>query len=274
MIRSGSNICVGWMGSFALTLAGHPAMPPGALRMFHIGENLVGLHPIAQITLIVLGTLVSEDLTCISVGTLIHDHKISWLVGGASCFLGIYIGDLTFFFLGRLAGARAPEISLFLPHPRGTAASRLRLVVRSKAMGGHHGLPISTWHPGAALRFGRGADQADEDVLRLDLFLRFRMDADPDWPGGTAGQRLHRAGAVCVWERVVDDPDHSRRDLPGRSRNHPSEHCRGKKEACGICCVSKAQELKPPEDRKTDLHKLCGSHQKLDSPGSKVKMAA
>jgi len=58
----------------------------------------------AQIGAIIFGTLVSEDLVCIAIGMLIRENQISPWVGGAGCFLGIYIGDLLFFAIGRLGG--------------------------------------------------------------------------------------------------------------------------------------------------------------------------
>lgn len=87
--------------------AGHaPPVPPGWPSWLPRGEQLVGLSPLVQVFFIIVGTLISEDLTCITVGTLIHHGKLPWPRAGVACFLGIYIGDLTFFFLGRLGGRR------------------------------------------------------------------------------------------------------------------------------------------------------------------------
>jgi membrane protein DedA with SNARE-associated domain len=86
-------------------------------------DHLVQLAPALQVLAIIAGTLISEDLTCITVGTLIHHHKIGWVLGGVSCFLGIYIGDLLFFFLGRLAGQRLLRMRFF---SRSLGEARLR----------------------------------------------------------------------------------------------------------------------------------------------------
>jgi membrane protein DedA with SNARE-associated domain len=83
------------------------------LGLFRIGQDVVRLSPAVQVLAIIGGTLISEDLTCISVGTLIQHHKVPWLRGVAACFLGIYIGDLTFFFLGRFAGSRLLKLRFF-----------------------------------------------------------------------------------------------------------------------------------------------------------------
>jgi membrane protein DedA with SNARE-associated domain len=96
-----------------------PASQPGHTRersifgIFHIGHNLVRLSPTAQVLTIVGCTLISEDVTCITTGTLIQHHEVPWLRGGAACFLGIYIGDLFFFFLGRFAGSRLLKLHFF-----------------------------------------------------------------------------------------------------------------------------------------------------------------
>ena len=51
-----------------------------------------------------LGTFVSEDLTCISTGLLIQEGVLAWWPGLIGCFLGIYVGDLGLWLLGRFAG--------------------------------------------------------------------------------------------------------------------------------------------------------------------------
>ncbi len=91
----------------------HPAERKQAWGILHLGREVVRLPPAVQVLAIVGSTLISEDVTCITVGTLIQHHKISWLRGGAACFLGIYAGDLTTFFLGRFAGSRLLKFRFF-----------------------------------------------------------------------------------------------------------------------------------------------------------------
>ena len=98
------------------------ASPSFLLARFDLKKDVIHLSPTAQVFAIVGETLISEDLTCVTVGTLIREGRIPWLRAGIACFLGIYIGDLTFFFLGRVAGAAA-QIPLFLP---GLGEQRLR----------------------------------------------------------------------------------------------------------------------------------------------------
>jgi membrane protein DedA with SNARE-associated domain len=52
-----------------------------------------------------LATFISEDLTCITTGHLIRDGRVAWQTGLAGCFLGIVVGDMGLWLLGRLGGA-------------------------------------------------------------------------------------------------------------------------------------------------------------------------
>src|SRR5262249_14614896 len=54
--------------------------------------------------LIILATFGSEDLTCITAGLLARDGRLDLLVGLLGCFLGIFVGDLGLWLIGRLIG--------------------------------------------------------------------------------------------------------------------------------------------------------------------------
>jgi membrane protein DedA with SNARE-associated domain len=86
-------------------------------------EKLVGLPIGWQFLFIILGTLISEDAVCVAVGVLIGNHQIEWWVGVVACFVGIYIGDLGFFLLGRLSGKGLMKIRFFT---RGFGPERLQ----------------------------------------------------------------------------------------------------------------------------------------------------
>jgi membrane protein DedA with SNARE-associated domain len=58
---------------------------------------------------IIAATFVSEDLTCIGVGLLIHQGHVSATAGLLGCFLGIFLGDLGLWLLGRLVGRQVIE---------------------------------------------------------------------------------------------------------------------------------------------------------------------
>ncbi len=70
-------------------------------------EPLAGLALVLFFFLAALGTLVSEDLTCIAVGAMVGQGRVSFLAGVAACFVGIYVGDVLLFLAGRFLGARA-----------------------------------------------------------------------------------------------------------------------------------------------------------------------
>lgn len=55
---------------------------------------------------IVVGTLILEDMTLIAVGLLISDGQIDPFVGLAGCFVGIVVGDMFLWGLGRALGRR------------------------------------------------------------------------------------------------------------------------------------------------------------------------
>ena len=57
-----------------------------------------------SLALILLGTFASEDLTCLTVGLLIHGGQVDPALGIAACFLGIFVGDLGLWLLGRFVG--------------------------------------------------------------------------------------------------------------------------------------------------------------------------
>jgi membrane protein DedA with SNARE-associated domain len=73
------------------------------LLSFDLG---VMLGPWAFLAAAALATLVSEDLTCVAVGLLVANGRADLLVGVAGCFLGIFVGDLGLWLLGRVAGRR------------------------------------------------------------------------------------------------------------------------------------------------------------------------
>jgi membrane protein DedA with SNARE-associated domain len=62
--------------------------------------------PFVTFLTIVAATFVSEDLSCISVGLLIYEGRLSWPFGVASCLIGIFVGDVGLWMIGRLSARR------------------------------------------------------------------------------------------------------------------------------------------------------------------------
>lgn len=60
---------------------------------------------------VTVATLVSEDLACITAGLLVQRGVLSAPVAILSCALGIFVGDLGLWALGRFAGAGLPRWS-------------------------------------------------------------------------------------------------------------------------------------------------------------------
>lgn len=65
------------------------------------------------IVIIMLGCKVSEDLTVIATGLLVSSGQIDFFVGLLGCFLGIFVGDLLLWALGRYLGRRILKIGWF-----------------------------------------------------------------------------------------------------------------------------------------------------------------
>jgi membrane protein DedA with SNARE-associated domain len=60
---------------------------------------------VLTLLVIVLGTFVSEDATCIATGLLIQRGEIGLTRGILACVVGIYVGDLGLWALGRVCGS-------------------------------------------------------------------------------------------------------------------------------------------------------------------------
>jgi membrane protein DedA with SNARE-associated domain len=60
--------------------------------------------------LIAISTFVSEDLTCLTAGTLVSQGKMSFLLAVFACSFGIFVGDILLFWTGRIFGRKALKI--------------------------------------------------------------------------------------------------------------------------------------------------------------------
>ena len=76
-----------------------------------------GLHPLLQALAIILGTFVLEDAATVLAAMQVQDGKIAWFVALAALYLGIVLGDLGLYGMGRLA-TLAPWARRLLPDDR------------------------------------------------------------------------------------------------------------------------------------------------------------
>ncbi len=66
-----------------------------------------GMALLTLMFLLALATLISEDLTCLLAGWLVSLGRLSFPHASLACFLGILVGDLMLYLLGRVAGRPA-----------------------------------------------------------------------------------------------------------------------------------------------------------------------
>jgi membrane protein DedA with SNARE-associated domain/pimeloyl-ACP methyl ester carboxylesterase len=64
-------------------------------------------NPWLQMAVVALATFVSEDLTCIAAGLLAHRGTIDLVVAILGCTIGIFLGDIGLWLIGRIFGRRA-----------------------------------------------------------------------------------------------------------------------------------------------------------------------
>ncbi len=76
-----------------------------------------GMHPLLQALAIVLGTFVLEDAATVLAAMQVQDGKIAWLVALLALYVGIVLGDLGLYGIGRLA-ALVPWARRLIPDDR------------------------------------------------------------------------------------------------------------------------------------------------------------
>ncbi len=81
----------------------------GALGKYHVSRDMPWW---AIIVVITAASLVSEDLTVISVGLLIVDGSLDFGVGLLGCFVAIVVGDIGLWMTGRFVGRRLLRMPL------------------------------------------------------------------------------------------------------------------------------------------------------------------
>jgi|CXWL01.1.fsa_nt_gi pimeloyl-ACP methyl ester carboxylesterase/membrane protein DedA with SNARE-associated domain len=71
---------------------------------------LGGLGLLVVMVILAVATHVSEDLACIAGGLLVAQGRLGFWPATIACFLGIYVGDLGLFALGRVFGRRVLQL--------------------------------------------------------------------------------------------------------------------------------------------------------------------
>ena len=66
-------------------------------------------NPDALVVLLVLATLVSEDLTCIGAGLLVAKGVIGFAPATLACLTGIFLGDILLYLAGRILGRKGAQ---------------------------------------------------------------------------------------------------------------------------------------------------------------------
>jgi len=61
---------------------------------------------VVLLTLLALATFLSEDLTCVAAGILVADGRLGFAAATSGCLIGIFVGDVGLYLIGRLVGVR------------------------------------------------------------------------------------------------------------------------------------------------------------------------
>ena len=73
-------------------------------NIYAIQSGLAELTPAGLFFALVVGTFISEDAACLAAGTLVSAGHVTFGFSVAACFVGIFIGDMGLYIIGRLLG--------------------------------------------------------------------------------------------------------------------------------------------------------------------------
>ncbi len=76
-------------------------------------SSLYEFSPLAIFFIIFFATFVTEDGACFAAGALAGQGKISFTLALASCFAGIFVGDIGLYWIGRIFGRSFSKTKLF-----------------------------------------------------------------------------------------------------------------------------------------------------------------
>jgi membrane protein DedA with SNARE-associated domain len=85
---------------------------PDFFQIFDLG--LIGEYsPIAVFFIFFFATFISEDLACLTAGTLAGQGKMSFTLALLACFTGIFVGDILLYWTGRFFGKTIVKTRFF-----------------------------------------------------------------------------------------------------------------------------------------------------------------
>ena len=214
------------------------------------------------LVVIALGTLVSEDATCIATGLLIQRGHVGITSGILACLSGIYLGDLGLWALGRLCGGAAlqwPWAARRLSHQ---SVGDARAWLERHAAGA---IVSSRFLPGT-----RFALYVVAGILRLPVLgvrpvvadRRRALDTDARAADGGAGRGVRGARLPADWPWVAGlarcGCRHAVRATPGApSRSGRRRNADGRKAgALGAVGILADVAVLSSGD---DLHRLAGA---------------
>ena len=73
-------------------------------NIYAIQSGLAELTPAGLFFALVVGTFISEDAACLAAGTLVSAGHVTFGFSVAACFVGIFIGDMGLYIIGRMLG--------------------------------------------------------------------------------------------------------------------------------------------------------------------------
>lgn len=79
--------------------------------------DLAGRSPLVQAGLVIVGTFILEDAATVLAAMRVQDSSLSWMVALGSLYVGIIVGDMGLYGLGRLA-ASFPRLRRLVPERR------------------------------------------------------------------------------------------------------------------------------------------------------------
>ena len=178
-----------------------PARLAAAQEDFSYGRYSADLA--ARITLMVvllaIATLISEDITCITAGILAASGMLSFFHATLGCFLGIFIGDVGLYLLGRVLGPKAirvPPLRWFIKEEQLLASERFF------AKYGAALVIVTRWLPGMRIPTYVAAGVLK---LKFRVFLFYFLIAAVIWTPLLVGISMLIGGTLLGWLESIED---------------------------------------------------------------------